>query len=427
MTPWYPTRELPFAGAFVRAMVAATATVWDRATVYHVDAWGAPVGRRQYAAIERAHRELLAHGGVPETGTVADARLRYVPVPVRAGTTFAARANQHAESLRTALGGAPIDAPVVHAHVGLRGGWTALRNARPDARVFVTEHATFLPAVLAEPDSRAMYREVLRRAAGFFTVGEVLRSVLVEAFPEYADRISPIPNPVPFGAVRARPVTEPRRWLFVGTLDERKGVDLLLEAFARCRADDPWLTLTFVGEGRRRPALAARADTLGVADAVTFTGSVPPDRALELIREHDLLVHPSRLETFGMTVVEAVAAGTPVLVTRCGGPEETLAGIVDAAGALVDVDDDPDTIVAGYRRLRDRFPAGLDLAHARTVLAARYGYQAVAEAHRTAWFGDVDPAAPASRAGRAGPAEPAGAGTERGGGTASRPLNGRGA
>ena len=70
-----------------------------------------------------------------------------------------------------------------------------------------------------------------------------------------------------------------------------------------------------------------------------------------------------------MTVIEAVAAGMPVLVTRCGGPEETLAGIEEAAGELVDVEESDASLVDGYRRLRDRFPDGLDLARAQRVLA----------------------------------------------------------
>ena len=387
VTPWYPTRQVPFGGAFVRAMVEATAPARDRATVYHCDGWGGRISRQQVGAVERAHRALVTRG-VRESSTVGGAGLFYVPVPVRAGITYAEAAARHAESLRVALGGGRIEAPVVHAHVGLRGGWTALENARPDARVFVTEHATFLRTVLEESDSRAMYDDVIRRSAGFFAVGEAVRSVLVETFPHHAGRIGFMPNPVDFGVTRSRPVTELRRWLFAGTLSSRKGVEWLLEAFAKCRTEDPSLTLTFVGEGKLRAALTARAAALGVAEAVTFVGWVFPDRALALMREHDLLVHPSRLETFGMTVVEAIAAGMPVLVTRCGGPEETLAGIEDAAGTLIDVDENPDTIVAGYRRLRDRYPHGVDLPHARQVLAGRYGYESVAHAHRRVWFPD---------------------------------------
>jgi glycogen(starch) synthase len=181
-------------------------------------------------------------------------------------------------------------------------------------------------------------------------------------------------------------VTALRRWLFLGGLIPRKGVNWLLEAFAKCHAEDPALTLTIVGDGELGGQLRKRAEELGVQDVVTFAGSVGPEVALQMMREHDLLVHASRWESFGVTVVEAVAAGMPVLVTRCGGPEETLAGIEDAAGELVAVEEDDASLVEGYRRLRDRFPQGLDLGKAQQTLNERYGYPAVARMHHRVWF-----------------------------------------
>jgi len=97
------------------------------------------------------------------------------------------------------------------------------------------------------------------------------------------------------------------------------------------------------------------------------------------LHEHDLLVHLSQYETFGMTVVEAVASGMPVLVSRCGGPQETLAGIEDAAGATVPVGDGVADVVAAYRELRERLPR-LDPARARDVMVRRYSQTAVGAA-----------------------------------------------
>ncbi len=386
VTPWYPTAQHPFAGAFVQGMVAATAPGTDM-TVHHCEEWAHRLPPAEGSAVESAYEALLerTHRPPRAVATAGGARLVRTPVPLPVGQTYAAIARRHETVLRGALAGRPIDAPVVHAHVGLPGGWAALRNARPGARVFVTEHATFLDRVLAQDEARAMYDELLHRCAGFYAVGAAVSAPLIEAFPHHRDRIGLIPNPVSFELTRPEPVTGLRRWLFVGGLTPRKGVRWLLEAFARCRADDAALTLTFVGDGESRRELVKQAAELGVTDAVTFAGVQPPAAAQELMRRHDLLVHPSRFETFGMTVVEAVAAGMPVLVTRCGGPEETLAGIEEAAGELVPVEEDSDALVAGYRRLRDRFPGGVDLARARRELAARYSHAAVAARHHEIW------------------------------------------
>ncbi|MEU4426717.1 glycosyltransferase [Actinoplanes sp. NPDC024001] len=387
VTPWYPNSHHPFAGAFVQAMVEATAPGTDM-TVYHCAEWGHRLPAAESAAVESAYETLLGYTHRPPrpTPTAGGARLITVPVPLSVGLSYAAIAKRHEVVLRSALGNEPLDAPVVHAHVGLPGGWAALKNSRPGARIFVTEHATFLDRVLEQPEARAMYDELLQHCAGFFAVGDPVRDPLVKAFPQHQDRIGYVPNPISFAAERAEPVRELRRWLFVGNLTERKGVQWLVEAFARCRADDPELTLTLVGDGDLRRALVKQAADLGVADAVRFTGMQPPEEALRLMREHDLLVHPSRFETFGMVVVEAVAAGMALLVTKCGGPEEILAGIEDAAGEMVDVEESSDALVAGYQRLRDRLAAGLDLRPVREQLAGRYGYPAVAEAHHGAWF-----------------------------------------
>jgi len=385
VTPWYPSTQLPFRGAFVRAMVGATAPVVSRSTVYHCDPWVARLTPAQDAEIGAALRELAPYAAGPSR-TVGGAALVTVPVPMPRALPFAEQGSRAADALRVALGGRPIDAPVVHAHVGLLGGLPALRNMREDARFFVTEHASFLDRMLAEPDGYAAYAEMLVRCEAFFVVSDLMRNLLAEAFPEHTGKLRLIANPIDFATPRPAPVTDLHRWLFVGGLSRSKGVDWLLEAFAICHRQDPALSLTLVGEGELRSKLDARVAELGVADAVTLTGALAPELALDLMREHDLLVHPSRSETFGVVVVEALAGGMPVLVTRCGGPEQTLAGIESAAGELIAVEDGTDEIVAGYRRLCDRFPADVDLALARRTLDERYGYQAVARLHEAAWF-----------------------------------------
>ncbi|GLZ09070.1 hypothetical protein Acsp03_65360 [Actinomadura sp. NBRC 104412] len=385
VTPWYPIPQTPFAGAFVAAMVEATAPGCGEVTVYHTDAWRARMkSAEEREAAEEAYRRLLPTA-LRRGKTVGGAELLRVPVPCPKGS-FDELARLHASWLGEALGGEPIPAPVVHAHVGLRGGWTALENARPDARVFVTEHASYIDTVLDHPGCRDMYGQVLERCTGFFAVTEALRDKLVAAFPSLAHKIELISNPISFEERRPEPVTELRRWLYVGTLIERKGVGWLLEAFAKCHAEDPKLTLTIAGSGALADELARRAGELQVDQAVTMLGAVPPDEATRLMREHDLLVHPARWETFGVSIIEAVAAGMPVLVTRCGGPEHTLAGIEDAAGQMVDVEESADSLVEGYHRLRERFPHDLDLERARRTLDDRFGYRTVAEAHYEHWF-----------------------------------------
>lgn len=389
VTPWYPTSEQPFRGSFVSAMVAATAPGCDRYTLYHCDSWVAAMSAAEEARVREAQRRLAP--AVADAGPAAGgARLVYLPVPVPRGLGHDGVADRHAAHLARVFADGPVPAPVVHAHVGTPTGWATMPHVRPGARFFVTEHASYIEAVLAEPRSREMYAALLERCTRLFAVSGAFAATLRAEFPASADKIDVIANPVAFGSPRPEPVRALRRWLYVGSLTARKAVHLVVDAFAACRRDDPALTLTLVGPGAERAALEARAAGHGVADAVTFTGAVAPEAALAQMRAHDLLVHASRWETFGMTMVEAVAAGLPVLVTRCGGPEETLAGVADAAAEFAAVEDTADSLVAGYRRLRDRLASGsLDLPHAREVLRARYSPEAVAAAHHRHWFGEA--------------------------------------
>jgi glycosyltransferase involved in cell wall biosynthesis len=173
-----------------------------------------------------------------------------------------------------------------------------------------------------------------------------------------------------------------------------KGVLTLVDGFARIAAEDPRVSLTLVGTGPLADTLDRRIAGLGLSGRVTRRPAVPPDQVTALMHEHDLLVHASRLETFGMTVVEAVATGTPVLVARSQGPAETLAGIEHQAGLLIEPGDDPDVIADGYRRLCKELDT-LDLPRARATLAARYGFAAVASRLREVYHpGTAAPAPP---------------------------------
>jgi len=374
VTPWYPSPNNPFAGAFVRAAAEAAAPRARRISVLHGEDWTGPGGGLAGDLVRTALDRLEAEPG----GHDFPGGLLRTPVPVFPGQSFADMGEAHVRALAAALPGGRIDADVVHGHVALHGGLVAARLARPGARVVVTEHATYLRRLMRFPAARALYREVLERADAFLCVGEQLRGQLSGYFPDLAEKIQVVPNAIGFGAIpaAARPSPALSHWLYVGRLVEHKNVATLVEAFAVAAQEDPAARLTLVGSGDQEPVLRERVRALGLEDRVEFTGPLPAEGVVARMHAADLLVHPSKRETFGVTVVEAVAAGLPVLATRSGGPEETLAGLEGVAGALVDVSEDPAVLLDGHRLLRAEF-GSLDLARAREVLDARYGHAAV--------------------------------------------------
>jgi glycosyltransferase involved in cell wall biosynthesis len=388
VTPWYPDAQRPYRGSFVQAMVEATAPGLDSVDVYHLDGWAVTREPSKLARVRDLQHRLLPRAFAPAPA-VAGARLYRLPVVIERSREHALHARRHAEWLRVALDGKQIEADLIHAHVPMYGGYAALENARPGARVYLTEHSSFLADVLAQEEARALYDEILERSAGLFVVGEPLHRLIEDVFPHHTGKLAYIANPIDFRARRPEPPIALRRWLSVAGLIERKRIDHLLRAFAECRAEDPGLRLTLAGEGELRRQLLALSTELGLDDAVDFIGAVEPGDIPGLMADHDLLVHTSRHETFGVVVVEALAAGTPVLVTRSGGSDQVLEGIEEDAGALVDVVPDPAVFANAYRSLRDRYPGKVDLDRARDHLRAKYSYEAVGDHHHRIWFGDA--------------------------------------
>lgn len=98
--------------------------------------------------------------------------------------------------------------------------------------------------------------------------------------------------------------------IFVGRLIPDKGVDMLLDAMAIV-SKHRRVRCTIIGDGPEKTALEAQAAALGLAEQVTFTGSV--DNVYPYLKAATVLVHPSRREGFGITPIEAAACALPVI------------------------------------------------------------------------------------------------------------------
>ncbi len=113
--------------------------------------------------------------------------------------------------------------------------------------------------------------------------------------------------------------------LSVRRLVRRMGIDLLLEAMVQICSRVPDVKLIVVGRGAERESLERMANELGVGKAVTFAGFVPDEELPDYYRAADLYILPSRsLEGFGMTTLEALASGLPVVGTPVGATPEIL-------------------------------------------------------------------------------------------------------
>ena len=330
-----------------------------------------------YGGAERATGTLLAHLD----------RDRFAPVLFMHADRGIARLGEEAEAA-----GVPVRV-VRHMPDGARGAL----NATQFARLIRLERVELLhvqltwplnskfalaagllagvPAVLAtvhcvDPDvtmtrPTALQQRLLgRRVSRYIAVSRYVREKLARELPWPVDRIVVVHNgvdaPPPTGppaptlrASLAGPQTAPVVFA-ASNLFPVKGVDVLIEAAALV----PAARFAIAGEGPERIALERRIAELGIGDRVTLLGW--REDAGDLMRAADVFVLSSRGEGLSLSLLEALAVGTPTVITRVGGLPEA---IEDGVSGLIVDPDDPPALAAAIRTLladpalRDRLAA----------------------------------------------------------------------
>ncbi|WP_062131201.1 glycosyltransferase family 4 protein [Demequina aestuarii] len=313
VTPWFPTEDSPYSGTFVREWLKTLTLPPGDVTVIHCRS----VGPDEQESATEADEEY--------------GRVIRITVPHDGMLSRAETAVLHREAISRHASEALAAADAVHAHVGMPTAAAVAGLVRPEQSFLTVEHATYTRALVAHPTAAPAYRQMLERSHVHLVVGEDTARTIRRAFPDLSATVVTSGNPVDgrVFALRAKRPVALSRWLFIGNLIDRKGVHRAigaLDEFAARHPDRSDLRLSIVGQGPMRERLEALAEEVGVADRVDFLGPREPEDLPALMAEHDLLVHLADLETFGLTIVEAAAAGLPVVVTTCAGPEETMAG-----------------------------------------------------------------------------------------------------
>lgn len=235
----------------------------------------------------------------------------------------------------------PFD--LVHAHFIYPDGVVAHRLARRLGIPFVvTEHAPWTGWL----DRLGVARQALPAAAAAALLLPVSGFVAATIRSYLGDRVRTEVLPVGVDEALFRPAAADRRRreqiLFVGLINYTKGVDVLLHAVRLLVRERPNVRLLLAGGAHYRDtllqerALRNLSTSLGLDGCVSFLGKIPPADAARLMGESAVVVLPSRAESFGAVLVEALACGTPVVSTRSGGPEDVL---TDSVGVLVEPDD----------------------------------------------------------------------------------------
>jgi glycosyltransferase involved in cell wall biosynthesis len=164
--------------------------------------------------------------------------------------------------------------------------------------------------------AQRIIRDRLRGAARVIALSDEWRASLAEIEP--AARIVVIPNPVDIPAWQANLDTSPPSVLFLGAMLERKGVADLLRAWPTVLEALPGAQLALAGDGAGH-WVDRLIRELAIEDAVRIEGRVAADMRDRLLRRAWALALPSHVEALPVAILEALAAGVPVVATRVGG------------------------------------------------------------------------------------------------------------
>ncbi len=223
------------------------------------------------------------------------------------------------------------NADILHGH-GAKGGAyarlaaAALRKSGHNVRCLYTPHGGSLhydPASLKGRVFMALERRLAALTDGLIFESAYSQRIYQAKVGEPSCRMRVIPNGLLAEEFSShRPLGDAADVLFVGELRRLKGVDVLLEALASM-PDRQSVTALIVGEGPDRAAFEGQAAQAGLSGSVTFAGAMPARDAFPRGR---VLAMPSRAESFPYIVLEAAAAGMPMIATDVGGIPEIVAG-----------------------------------------------------------------------------------------------------
>ncbi len=256
---------------------------------------------------------------------------------------------------------------LIHAHWWFPGGWFASRARRP---YLITCHGSDVRLLDRGALVRAAARRVFRRAAGVTAVSDFLAQDIRRQLP---DLEQPMVTPMPLDVARfvrssEAPKAQPPQVLYAGNLVPSKGVDVLLRALAELEQRGVACQLKILGEGPARKELQALAEHLGIASLVTWSSFVSQTTMPSEYAAATVTVLPSRgqAEGLGLTLVEALLAGSAVVGTAAGGIPEVVrhevTGLIARDGDATDLASQIQRLLTDIR-LRERLTrAGKDHA-----------------------------------------------------------------
>jgi 1,2-diacylglycerol 3-alpha-glucosyltransferase len=257
---------------------------------------------------------------------------------------------------------------VIHTHHPILLGQTAARKAAelglPLVFTFHTqywEYTHYIPfpqEAIQEFLKNAVHKwlkDFMQKCQHIIIPSESMKDYLVKEY-GLEERYTVVPtgtNLEPFLAADGKSLRQEKGWqdetilISVGRLAAEKNWETLLQAFAKVYSEHPDVRLILIGDGPARESLQTLATELGIAERVTFTGSLPFEEVPAYLKAADVFSFASITETQGLVTIEAMAAGLPVVSVDGSGTRD----IVEHGKQGFLVENDADALANGLNQL----------------------------------------------------------------------------
>ena len=333
------------------------------------------------ALAARGHQVIVGSGGGTQEGRLTEAGIAHRRVPLATSAECSPQVAWACWQLNRMLSASPVD--VIHAHTRtaqVAAAWLSRRQKIPSVTTW-----------------HGFYRRRLSRrwwpCTGTMTIAisEPVAAHLRDVFGVPPERIRLIPHGVdaarfeqPIAAAELQRLRAqlqlPSDGPVVGTMARlvpSKGVDQLLDAFAHVRAKVPQARFVIVGDGAARTRLERHAARLGLSPSVRFAGTVADTPAILSLMDVFVFM-PATQEGFGLSLLEAMASGRPIVAIRRGGGSSW--ALDRAQEEVLVVEPDPEKVgEAVAELLRNAGEAARLSSRARQAAKSTYDFARVVE------------------------------------------------
>ncbi len=365
ISSWYPTKENPHYGIFVKEHARAIKTTTTDIRVLAV------VVLRAKPYIKVSHREYIDESGIKTFEIIIHSRFRdiiYHLVPLQNRIAY----KYYKNSIE-----AFFSPDIIHSNVifpaGIIGDYFAKKLEKPH---IITEHWSKIDGLLKKPYLSSLARNSYKRACRILPVSQFLKENMLGLLPNLSsDRLKVISNVISsetFDYKEKKLHEVEINFCAVATWATKRKPDKKPELFIEALAAVQKMTtkkirLTMVGGGNRITELKNLCKQLDLT--ADFIGYQTKKQIAVVLHKTDFFVHASTIETFGVVIVEALMTGTPVICSKVGGLPE----LIDSSNGVLCQNEVADW-VSGIQKI---IQADFDRKQIADTVRNRFGYESI--------------------------------------------------